>query len=107
IRVFHVTGVQTCALPIYARARNLHKAARQVCEMHDGQFPDTVEELSQLSGIGRSTAGAIVSIAYRKRAAILDGNVKRVLARYAAVEGWPGTTKVLNQLWQIAEAYTP
>lgn len=94
-------------LGYYARARNLHKAARQVCEMHDGQFPDTVEELSQLSGIGRSTAGAIVSIAYRKRAAILDGNVKRVLARYAAVEGWPGTTKVLNQLWQIAEAYTP
>lgn len=94
-------------LGYYARARNLHKAAQQVCNEFGGQFPDTVEGLSQLSGIGRSTAGAIVSIAYQKRAAILDGNVKRVLARYAGVEGWPGETKVLNQLWQIAESYTP
>jgi len=102
-RVLHLwTG-----LGYYARARNLHRAARQVCGELGGNFPDTVEGLCQLPGIGRSTAGAIVSIAYRRRAAILDGNVKRVLARYHAVAGWPGEVAVARRLWEIAEAYTP
>jgi len=94
-------------LGYYARARNLHKCAQTVVEKFGGEFPDTVEALSELSGIGRSTAGAIVSIAYQKRAAILDGNVKRVLARYQAIDGWPGQSEALSQLWDIAERYTP
>jgi len=94
-------------LGYYARARNLHRCAQTVVTQYGGEFPDTVAELSDLTGIGRSTAGAIVSIAFQKRAAILDGNVKRVLARYHAVDGWPGQTDTLNQLWDIAETYTP
>ena len=94
-------------LGYYARARNLHRAARQVTEVHGGRLPETVDELSALPGIGRSTAGAIVSIAHGQRAAILDGNVKRVLARYRAVDGWPGKTAVHDALWEIAEEYTP
>jgi A/G-specific adenine glycosylase len=94
-------------LGYYARARNLHKAAEYVCSELGGVFPDKVEALCELPGVGRSTAGAIVSIAFGKRAVILDGNVKRVLARYRAVGGWPGQTKVHKQLWQIAEEYTP
>jgi A/G-specific adenine glycosylase len=94
-------------LGYYARGRNLHRAATEVCERFAGTFPDTVEDLETLPGIGRSTAGAIVSIAHRRRAVILDGNVKRVLARHACVEGWPGLTAVHNTLWQLAEAYTP
>lgn len=94
-------------LGYYARARNLHKAAKLVCEEFRGDFPDTVEQLEKLPGVGRSTAGAIVSIAFGQRAVILDGNVKRVLARYRAVEGWPGQTLVHRELWQIAEQYTP
>jgi A/G-specific adenine glycosylase len=98
----HWTG-----LGYYARARNLHRAARQVCTDLGGQFPATVEQLSELPGIGRSTAGAIVSIAFGQRAVILDGNVKRVLARYRAVAGWPGQAAVHQQLWRIADEYTP
>lgn len=94
-------------LGYYARARNLHKCAQMVVKNHGGEFPSSVAELAELPGIGRSTAGAIVSIAYQQRAAILDGNVKRVLARYHAVEGWPGQTDIVNRLWQIAEDYTP
>ncbi len=94
-------------LGYYARARNLHKCAQVVVNQYGGEFPSTVESLADLPGIGRSTAGAIVSIAFQKRAAILDGNVKRVLARYHAVEGWPGQLEVANQLWEIAENYTP
>lgn len=94
-------------LGYYARARNLHRCAQMVVEQYAGEFPATVEALSALPGIGRSTAGAIVSIAFQQRAAILDGNVKRVLARYCAIDGWPGQTDTLNQLWTIAEAYTP
>lgn len=94
-------------LGYYARARNLHKAAQQVVNLHHGEFPNTVEALCELPGIGRSTAGAITSIAFAKRAAILDGNVKRVLARYHRVEGWPGQTQVLKRLWEVAEAATP
>ncbi len=94
-------------LGYYARARNLHKCAQLVVNQYGGEFPATVEALAELPGIGRSTAGAIASIAFQQRAAILDGNVKRVLARYHAVEGWPGQGDVLNQLWDIAETYTP
>jgi A/G-specific adenine glycosylase len=94
-------------LGYYARARNLHKCAKMVVEKHDGKFPDSVEGLIELPGIGRSTAGAIVSIAYQKRAAILDGNVKRVIARYHAIDGWPGQADTLTKLWQHAEQYTP
>lgn len=102
-RVLHLwTG-----LGYYARARNLHRAARVVVNELGGHFPDTVDGLSQLPGIGRSTAGAIVSIAFRQRAPILDGNVKRVLARHRAVAGWPGNSTVLEQLWHISEEVTP
>ncbi|HTF96365.1 MAG TPA: A/G-specific adenine glycosylase [Cellvibrio sp.] len=94
-------------LGYYARARNLHKCAQIVVKNYGGEFPVTVDELAELPGIGRSTAGAIASIAYQKRAAILDGNVKRVLARYHAVEGWPGQSDVVSRLWEIAEEYTP
>jgi A/G-specific adenine glycosylase len=98
----HWTG-----LGYYARARNLHKAAQQVCELYGGVFPTTVEELESLPGIGRSTAGAILSLSLNQRATILDGNVKRVLARHRAVEGWPGATKIHNALWDIADKFTP
>ncbi|MCM0613198.1 A/G-specific adenine glycosylase [Marinobacter sediminum] len=94
-------------LGYYARARNLQKAAKTVVEDFGGNFPETQEELETLTGIGRSTAAAIIAQAFGKRAAILDGNVKRVLARYHAVPGWPGQTAVLNTLWQHAEEYTP
>ena len=94
-------------LGYYSRARNLHKAAQIVVAEHGGEFPAGVEELEALPGIGRSTAGAIASLSMDLRAPILDGNVKRVLARYHAVEGWPGTKKVQDQLWQVAERYTP
>jgi A/G-specific adenine glycosylase len=94
-------------LGYYARARNLHRCAQTVVAEHGGEFPDSVEALAALPGIGRSTAGAIVSIAHRRRAAILDGNVKRVLARHRAIDGWPGQTDVLKQLWHWAEQFTP
>jgi A/G-specific adenine glycosylase len=94
-------------LGYYARARNLHRAAQQVCELHGGEFPASVDALETLPGIGRSTAGAIASIAFRQWAPILDGNVKRVLARHQAVAGWPGETAVHRELWRLAEEYTP
>lgn len=94
-------------LGYYARARNLHKAAKQVCESHSGEFPASVDGLESLPGIGRSTAGAIASLAMNIRAAILDGNVKRVLTRYLAISGWPEQSKVKSQLWDVAESLTP
>jgi A/G-specific adenine glycosylase len=94
-------------LGYYARARNLHKAARLVRDEHGGRFPDDFEAVVALPGIGRSTAGAILSIACGQRHAILDGNVKRVLARHAAIDGWPGTTRVADELWSLAERLTP
>jgi A/G-specific adenine glycosylase len=94
-------------LGYYARARNLHRAARNVRDQHDGVFPDTLEAVMDLPGIGRSTAGAILSISFDQRHAILDGNVKRVLARHERVAGWPGTTSVAKTLWEIAERHTP
>ena len=94
-------------LGYYARARNLHKSARMIRDKHDGSFPTEFESVLALPGIGRSTAGAILAIARGQRHAILDGNVKRVLARHAAIDGWPGSTAVSKALWSLAEAYTP
>lgn len=94
-------------LGYYARARNLHRAAKQVAGEGQGHFPDTIEGLCDLPGVGRSTAGAILSIAFGRRASILDGNVKRVLARYHRVAGWPGESAVHQRLWEIAEQQTP
>jgi A/G-specific adenine glycosylase len=94
-------------LGYYARARNLHKAAQMVVEQYSGQFPDTVDELVLLPGIGASTAGAIVSIAFKKRGIILDGNVKRVLGRHYAIAGLPTEAKTLAHYWQLADKNTP
>lgn len=94
-------------LGYYARARNLHKAAKQVCDNHDGEFPASVEALEELPGIGRSTAGAIVALSMDVHAPILDGNVKRVLARFFAIEGWPEQSAVKKRLWEITEQLTP
>ena len=94
-------------LGYYSRARNLHKTAQIICAVHKGEFPDTQEGLEALPGIGRSTAGAILSLSMNQKAAILDGNVKRVLARCFAVEGWPGNSTTLKRLWALSEKLTP
>tara|TARA_Y100001935_G_C17302764_1_gene510326 strand:+ start:2110 stop:3171 length:1062 start_codon:yes stop_codon:yes gene_type:complete len=94
-------------LGYYARARNLYKTANIICETFNGRFPEDIDKLNNLPGIGRSTAGAILSLSMNKRAPILDGNVKRVLARHDAIAGWPGTNLVQKKLWQLSEAYTP
>ncbi|WP_129141318.1 A/G-specific adenine glycosylase [Modicisalibacter coralii] len=95
-------------LGYYARARNLHRAAQCVVDEHDGEFPvHSLEAMAALPGIGLSTAGAIIGISTGRRAVILDGNVKRVLARLHAVQGWPGKTAVSRELWRLAEHYTP
>lgn len=94
-------------LGYYARARNLHKAAVQICARHNGVFPRTFEEVVALPGIGRSTAGAILALACGQSHAVLDGNVKRVLARYFAVDGWPGRRAVEDRLWRYAESLLP
>jgi len=94
-------------LGYYARARNLHACARQVVAQYAGIFPESVELLQLLPGIGRSTAGAIVAQAYNQRAVILDGNVKRVLTRYRMISGWPGKASVQKMLWTLADSLTP
>jgi A/G-specific adenine glycosylase len=94
-------------LGYYARARNLHKAAQIVRDEHGGVFPVSFDDVVALPGVGRSTAGAILALAHDQRHPILDGNVKRVLARHGAVGGWPGKTAVANALWQMAETHTP
>jgi A/G-specific adenine glycosylase len=94
-------------LGYYSRARNLHSAAGVIAEQHGGEFPRSYDDVLALPGIGPSTAGAILAQALGKRHAILDGNVKRVLARYQAIEGWYGRSKVEKQLWSWAEKYTP
>jgi A/G-specific adenine glycosylase len=94
-------------LGYYARARNLHRAAQLISEQCGGELPDHLDELVALPGIGRSTAGAILALARNQRHPILDGNAKRVLARYYGVEGWPGRTAVARQLWQLADDSTP
>ncbi|WP_275099481.1 A/G-specific adenine glycosylase [Sedimenticola hydrogenitrophicus] len=94
-------------LGYYARARNLHRAARTVLDEQAGRFPATLESLMALPGIGRSTAGAILSLALEQPLPILDGNVKRVLARCFAVPGWPGKADVQKRLWSLSERLTP
>lgn len=94
-------------LGYYARARNLHRCAQAVVAEHGGEFPRDIEAIAALPGIGRSTAGAILAQAWGDRHAILDGNVRRVLARHAAVPGWPGQPAVQKQLWREAEARLP
>jgi A/G-specific adenine glycosylase len=94
-------------LGYYSRARNLQRAAQLVQEQHGGVFPRALTEIQALPGIGRSTAAAIAAFAYGTRAAILDGNVKRVLARHFAVAGYPGEKRVEERLWQLADAQLP
>ena len=94
-------------LGYYARARNLHRAAQTIAEQHGGRFPPDAAGLETLPGIGRSTAAAIAAFAYGERAAILDGNVRRVLCRAFGIEGFPGRTQVEKQLWSLAETLLP
>lgn len=94
-------------LGYYSRARNLHRAAALLVQQYDGIFPADPALIEQLPGIGRSTAAAIAAFAYGVRAAILDGNVKRVLTRTYAIEGYPGTPAVERQLWTLAESLLP
>ncbi len=94
-------------LGYYSRARNLHAAARAIVSVHGGEFPADPRQIAELPGIGRSTAAAIAALAFGQRAAILDGNVKRVLARHGGVAGWPGDKKVEAALWQLAESHLP
>jgi len=94
-------------LGYYARGRNLHRAARIMVERHGGEFPRQLADIMALPGVGRSTAAAICALVYHERCAILDGNVKRVLARYCGVEGWPGMRQVEQRLWRHAEALLP
>jgi A/G-specific adenine glycosylase len=94
-------------LGYYARARNLHAAAKLCVERYGGDLPRDIEALVALPGIGRSTAGAILAQAWGDRFPILDGNVKRVLARWHGVEGWPGLPAVERQLWTFAKSHLP
>lgn len=94
-------------LGYYSRARNLHATARRILAEHGGRFPIDPEVLTTLPGIGRSTAAAIAALAFGQRRAILDGNVKRVLARVFGIEGWPGERAVENELWRLAETLLP
>jgi A/G-specific adenine glycosylase len=94
-------------LGYYSRARNLHHAAQTIMREHCGIFPTDFDTIQTLKGIGRSTAAAISVFAFNQRQTILDGNVKRVLARLHAVEGWPGLPDVEKKLWQIAESVLP
>ncbi|HEX6828533.1 MAG TPA: A/G-specific adenine glycosylase, partial [Burkholderiales bacterium] len=94
-------------LGYYSRARNLHLSAQRVSERHGGAFPREARAIAGLPGIGRSTAAAIAAFAWGERGAILDGNVKRVLARCFGVEGYPGEPRVEGRLWELAEALLP
>ena len=94
-------------LGYYSRARNLHKAATICVERYHADLPNNFDELAELPGIGRSTASAILAQAHGLKFTILDGNVKRVLARFHGVHGWPGSTKTQSALWKLAESHTP
>ncbi len=99
-------------LGYYARCRNLHKAAKHMIANHQGQFPQTLAEAQALSGIGRSTAGAILTFAYGQKHPLLDGNVKRVLSRIFDIDADMQSTQTINQMWQrsetlLAESETP
>jgi len=94
-------------LGYYSRARNLHAAAKRVANEHGGRFPQQIDAILDLPGIGRSTAAAIAAFAYEQSQAILDGNVKRVLARVFGIDGWPGDKAVETRLWELAETLLP
>ncbi len=94
-------------LGYYARGRNLHRAAQQVMRECGGRFPSDPAALAELPGIGRSTAAAIAVFAFGTHAAILDGNVKRVLCRHAGIKGFPGLPAVEKKLWALAESVLP
>ena len=94
-------------LGYYARARNLHRCAQQVATRFGGKFPANADELAELPGIGRSTAAAVAAFAFGQRAAILDGNVKRVLCRQFGIAGFPGQAAIHRQLWALAESLLP
>lgn len=94
-------------LGYYSRARNLHRSAKQIVNEFDSLFPATLDSLQMLAGVGRSTAGAILALAYQQKATILDGNVKRVLTRFSGITEWPGEKSVLDKLWKTAELLTP
>lgn len=94
-------------LGYYARARNLHRTAKLIRKHYNGRFPKDKNTLMSLPGIGRSTAGAILALAYGQRHAILDGNVKRVIARHDNIKGWPGEATVNRTLWAQAEKHLP
>ncbi|HEU0189462.1 MAG TPA: A/G-specific adenine glycosylase [Gallionella sp.] len=94
-------------LGYYARGRNLHRAAQLIAEKHHGEFPRQYEQILELPGIGRSTAAAICALAYHEHRAILDGNVKRVLARYCGIAGWAGDKKIEEMLRREAEFLFP
>jgi A/G-specific adenine glycosylase len=102
-RVLHLWS----GLGYYARARNLHRAARVVRDEFGGDIPHDLDQLISLPGIGRSTAGAILALSCDQRHPILDGNAKRVLARLFGVSGWTGSTANLKRLWQLASDCTP
>ena len=94
-------------LGYYSRARNLHAASVRLVTEHGGRFPQDIEAVTALPGIGRSTAAAILVFTYGARHAILDGNVKRVLARCYGIQGYAGESAVAAKLWQTAEALLP
>lgn len=94
-------------LGYYSRARNLHRCAQSVVDRHGGLFPASAEQLAELPGIGRTTAAAIASFAFGARATILDGNVKRVLARVFGIDGFPGEKRVENAMWALADSLVP
>lgn len=94
-------------LGYYARARNLHRCARQIATIHGGMFPTAAAKLAELPGIGRSTAAAIAAFSFGERCAILDGNVKRVLCRQFGIEGFPAASAVDRKLWALAESLLP
>lgn len=94
-------------LGYYARARHLHDTAKKICNLYEGKFPHSLETLQSLKGIGRSTAGAILAIAFHQQTPILDANVVRVLTRFHALEGLPSEKKMQATLWEIAQKHTP
>ncbi len=102
-----VVSAHWAGLGYYARGRNLHRCARQIVAVNAGKFPESIAQLRALPGIGRSTAAAIAVFAFGSRAAILDGNVKRVLCRHFGVEGFPGLAAVDRELWLLAERLLP
>ena len=102
-----VVSALWAGLGYYARGRNLHRCARQIVAVNGGKFPESIAQLRALPGIGRSTAAAIAVFACGSRAAILDGNVKRVLCRHFGVKGFPGLAAVDRELWLLAERLLP